>query len=162
MHQDHTTMRRLSILSLFIIFCACNPKVSESDNPHFDAGLAEELGADDYGMKSYYLVMLKTPENEPNDTTLRAASFAGHMENMGTMVEAGKLVVAGPLGANEKAYRGLFIFQNIKDKEELKQLLETDPAIKNGFLDMEIYDWYGSAALPLYLEPSDKVWKVKP
>lgn len=155
-------MKPLYLLSLIFILSACQKESTGTDNPHFDAQLAEKLGADDYGMKSYYLVLLKTPETEPNDAALRAESFAGHMANMGVMVEAGKLVVSGPMGANEKDYRGLFIFRDVNNQEELQQLLETDPAIKNGFLEAEIYDWYGSAALPLYLEPSDKVWKVRP
>jgi len=29
-------------------------------------------------------------------------------------------------------------------------------------LDFELYKWYGSAALPEYIEFSDKIWKVKP
>jgi len=29
-------------------------------------------------------------------------------------------------------------------------------------LDMELFSWYGSAALPEYLPFSDKIWKAKP
>ena len=51
---------------------------------------------------------------------------------------------------------------NIKSIEEAVELLQTDPAIKNGLLDYEIFTWYGSAALPEYLPFSDKIWKSKP
>lgn len=149
-------------LGLLMILIGCQSPSSETANSNYDAALAHELGADDYGMKSYYLVLLKTPEKEPDDAQLRKESFAGHMANMGTMVEAGKLVLSGPMGANERQFRGLFIFQNVADKDALHELLQTDPAVKNGFLDYEVYDWYGSAALPTYLEASDKVWKVNP
>ncbi len=44
--------------------------------------------------------------------------------------------------------------------EEANTLLQTDPAIKAKFLEPELYVWYGSAALPEYLEASDKVWKI--
>jgi len=44
--------------------------------------------------------------------------------------------------------------------KEANILLETDPAIKAKFLDPELYEWYGSAALSEYLEASDKVWKI--
>ena len=37
-----------------------------------------------------------------------------------------------------------------------------DSAIKNGYLSYELYNWYGSAALPGNLEISDKIWKIKP
>lgn len=76
-------------------------------------------------------------------------------------MDEGKLIVAGPLGKNDHSYRGIFIF-SVNDPEEVKQILQTDPAIKAGFLDTEIFTWYGSAALPTYLEASDKIWKKKP
>lgn len=68
----------------------------------------------------------------------------------------------GPLGKNEKNYRGIFILDNIISLEAAKELLQTDPAIKNGLLDYEIYNWYGSAALPEYLPASEKIWKMNP
>ncbi len=36
----------------------------------------------------------------------------------------------------------------------------TDPAVKAGLLDAELYQSYGSAALPLYLPFHDKVKKT--
>ncbi|MFD1063351.1 YciI family protein [Winogradskyella litorisediminis] len=110
-------------------------------------------------MKSYIFVILKTGTNTSTDKTEIDKAFAGHMANMNTMVEAGKLVVAGPIGKNDKNYRGIFIL-NETDMEKAKALLATDPAIKAKFLDYEAFPWYGSAALSEYLEASDKVWKV--
>jgi uncharacterized protein YciI len=155
-------MQKYPYLWFFFLLLGCDAQEITSDNLNYDAQLAQELAADDYGMKAYFLVMLKTPDTEPEDPVLRSESFAGHMENMGKLVEDGKLVVSGPLGGNDRGYRGLFIFHNVSDRDALNSLLMTDPAIKNGFLDYEVYDWYGSAALPLYLEPSDKIWRLKP
>ena len=131
-------------------------------NPNYDKTLAKKLGGDDYGMKSYFLVILKTGTNTTTDKELISESFKGHMDNINRMVKEGKLIVAGPLGKNENNYRGIFILNNLKSKEEAKELLQTDLAIKNGLLDYEIFTWYGSAALPEYLPFSDKVWKLKP
>lgn len=136
-------------------------KDSSNANPDYDAALAEKLGADDYGMKMYFLVMLTTGENTTTDKELIGESFQGHMQNINRLVEEGKLIVAGPLGKNEKNYRGLFIFDNLK-AEELDAVLQSDPAIKNGLLGHEIFPWYGSAALSQYLPLSDKIWKKKP
>jgi hypothetical protein len=44
---------------------------------------------------------------------------------------------------------------------EAEALLKTDPAIENGLLEPEIYEWYGSAALPEYLKYVDKATKKK-
>jgi uncharacterized protein len=38
--------------------------------------------------------------------------------------------------------------------------LQTDPTIKAKVLDAELYGWYGSAALPMYLPASEKVNKL--
>lgn len=129
-------------------------------NPNYDKTLAEKLGGDEYGMKSYFLVILKTGTNTTADKELTAESFRGHMDNINRLVEEGKLVVAGPLGKNENNYRGIFILNNIKSIEEAKELLKTDLAIKNGLLNYEIFTWYGSAALPQYLPFSEKITKT--
>tara|TARA_Y100000782_G_scaffold115322_1_gene156952 strand:+ start:4202 stop:5083 length:882 start_codon:yes stop_codon:yes gene_type:complete len=135
---------------------------STKNNPNYDPELANELGADDYGMKSYIFVILKTGTNDTTDKAFIGKQFRGHMNNINRLVEEGKLIVAGPLNKNPNQYRGLFIFQNVNSIEEAEQLLQTDPAIAAGLLDVEIYDWYGSAALPVYLKSSDKIWKKAP
>lgn len=142
-----------------------NDKISEKDtaaaNPNYDAELAQQLGADDYGMKSFVLVLLKTGNNKTTDEAFINSSFRGHLNNIGRLVKLGKLIVAGPLSKNENNYRGIFIF-NSDTIDEVEKLLQTDPAVKAGLLDFELYDWYGSAALPKYIEISEKIWKVKP
>lgn len=136
-------------------------KDSAVSNPNFDPVLAQKLGGDDYGMKSYVLVILKTGSNQTTDKELINESFRGHMENINHLVKEGKMTVAGPLGKNDKAYRGIFIL-NVTTFEEAESLLQKDSAIKEGILDFELYKWYGSAALPEYLDFSDKIWKQKP
>ena len=139
-----------------------NSKDTTTSNPNYDKTLAEKLGGDDYGMKSYFFVILKTGTNTTTDKELINESFRGHLDNIHQLVKEKKLIVAGPLGKNEHNYRGIFILNNIQSEEEVKDLLQTDPAIKNGLLDYEIFTWYGSAALPEYLPVSDKIWKSKP
>lgn len=133
-----------------------------SGNPNYDEALAKELNGDDYGMKAFYLVILKSGANTSTDANLRNESFKQHLANINRLVEEKKMVVAGPLGKNDNSYRGIFIFHNIKSKEELSEILNSDMAIKNNYLTYEIYDWYGSAALPVYLKAADKIWKAKP
>jgi uncharacterized protein YciI len=116
----------------------------------YNKGLADSLGADQYGMKMYVLVMLKTGSNHIEKKETADSLFAGHMKNIGRLVDEGKLVVAGPLRKNDKAFRGIFIL-NVKSKEEALPLLQRDPAIREKLLEAEVYEWYGSAALPMYL-----------
>ena len=135
---------------------------TESQNPNYDAELAQKLGGDDYGMKSYILVILKTGPTKSEDKEFVGQVFRGHLDNIGKLVDEGKLIVAGPLGKNENNYRGIFILQNVKTFEEASEILATDPAIKSGLLEAELYNWYGSAALSEYLPYSEKIWKTKP
>lgn len=130
-------------------------------NPNYDPILASKLNADEFGMKSYVFVLLKTGKNQTTDRMLIEESFKGHMENINQLVEQQKLIVAGPFGKNEMNYRGLFIF-DLKSIEEAEQYLQNDPAISSGLLTYEICNWYGSAAIAVYLASADKVWKNKP
>lgn len=131
-------------------------------NPNYDLALAKKLGGDDYGMKDYFFVILKTGSNTTASKELVGESFRGHMENIDRLVKEGRLVVAGPFAKNDLKYRGIFILTGVPSLEEAKKLLHSDPAISNGLLDYEILTWYGSAALPEYLPVSDKIWRTKP
>lgn len=152
-------MKKFIILLIFVIsFCTAK---GQNANPNFDAELAEKFGADDYGMKGYVFVILKTGSNNTTDKEFINSCFLGHMENIRKLVADGKLIVAGPLAKNENSYRGIFIL-NLTSIDEAKELLQTDPAIREKLLEADLYNWYGSAALPEYLESSEKIWKVSP
>ena len=150
-----------NILFAFLLLFLTVNAMAQTKNPNYDAELAKTLGGDDYGMKKYILVILKTGTNTTTENTERDSLFRGHLDNIGRLVELNKLVVAGPLGKNDKTYRGIFIL-NVTTFDEANQLLETDPAIKEKLLEAELYEWYGSAALPEYLKASDQIWKEKP
>jgi uncharacterized protein YciI len=133
-------------ITLLLLACFCFLK----SNAQYDKTLADSLGADAYGMKIYYLVILKTGPAATKDEASKNILLRGHMENIKRLAKEGKLVVAGPMMDNDKHYEGIFIF-NAKTKEEVEGFLKADPAISAGLLDTEIYNWYGSAALPMYL-----------
>ncbi|MGK4567283.1 YciI family protein [Flavobacterium sp. 3HN19-14] len=151
-------MKKLLYISLLLL--VFSGVKAQTDNPKYDKALAESLGADEYGMKAYVLVILKTGSNTTQDKEKRNTLFRGHMDNIGRLATEGKLVVACPLGKNDKTYRGIFIL-NVKTTEEAEALLQTDPAIKAKILDVEMYTWYGSAALPEYLKVHEKIEKQK-
>jgi uncharacterized protein YciI len=146
------------ILFMIIFFLIQTNAKSQSTNPKYDKHLADSMGADDYGMKMYVLVILKTGPTRIEEKQKIDSLFSGHMKNMSDLVQKGKLVVAGPLGKNDQKYEGIFIL-NVKTIEEANKLLDTDPAIKAKLLEPELYRWYGSAALPMYLPYHDKVKK---
>ncbi|MCO4293272.1 YciI family protein [Solitalea sp. MAHUQ-68] len=148
-------------LILFAIISIATISRAQNVNPSYNKALADSLGADDYGMKPYVLVILKTGPTKIEDKKKLDSIFRGHFNNIGRLAKKGDLVVAGPLKKNDKTYRGIFIL-NIKTIEEAKPLLNTDPAVSSGVLDYELFQWYGSAALPMYLPFSEKIEKTKP
>lgn len=133
---------------------------SAQSNKDYNKTLADSLGADEYGMKAYILVILKTGTNTTTNKAFVDSCFAGHMKNIGDLAKQGKLTVAGPISKNDKNYRGIFIL-NVSTIIEAEKLVQTDPAINNNLLGVELYKWYGSAALPMYLPYHDKVSKTK-
>ena len=120
-------------------------------NRDYDPELARKLGADERGMKSYIFVVLKTGTANITDKTTRDSLFRGHMNNIAKMAEMGKLIVAGPFGNNEDGMRGIFIL-DVTSIDEAKELLQSDPTIREKIFEPLFYPWYGSAALPEYLK----------
>jgi uncharacterized protein len=149
------------LLSCIILCCLCGAALAQAPNSAYNQALADSLGADAYGMKAYVLVMLKTGSASLEDKERINTVFRGHLDNIGRLASEGKLVVAGPMGKNDKTYRGIFIL-NVATLEEAASLLETDPAVKEKLLEAELYSWYGSAALPAYLPVHDRIQKEKP
>jgi len=153
-----TTSLKKGILFLLIVLGSIWSAFGQQS---YDSELADSLGADAYGMRMYQLVILKTGTEVIEDKERVQKLFRGHLDNIGQLAKEGKLVVAGPLGKNELEYRGIFIFK-LDNKEEIQELLKTDPAIEAGIFDVEILDWYGSAALPMYLPYHKQIEKEQP
>ncbi len=152
---------KLIMVAFALWICLSSGIMAQHEGAGYDAELALKLGADDYGMKSYMLVILKTGQVQVEDRAVRDSLFAGHLQNIGRLADEGKLALAGPLGSNSNNYRGIFIL-DVKTREEAEELLQTDPVIKEGVLDADIYPWYGSAALPEYLKVHRKIEKARP
>jgi uncharacterized protein YciI len=115
--------------------------------PTFDPELARSVGADEHGMKSYVLVVLKTGPTRVAAGAERDEMFKGHFANMGRLAAEGKLVVAGPFDGAD-GWRGLFVLA-VADIEEARRHVATDPVIVKGEMVAEYHKYYGSAALML-------------
>lgn len=129
------------------------------DRPNYDAALAAKLGADGRGMKMFVLCILKTgPKDAEFKGKDRENIFAGHFANINKLADEGNLAVAGPFGKNDRAYRGLYIF-NVTTIEEAEKLVVLDPAVKAGVFVPELTLWYGSAAMMTIGETHKKITK---
>jgi len=150
----------ISIIILLYLTTMSNI-IFANEASEFDQQLATEVGADDYGMRSYVLVMLLTG---PKDGTIidkeqRSKIFKGHFSNMRRLAKEGKLVLAGPF-IEASPRRGLYIF-NVKTIEEAKMLVETDPAVAAGVFIADYTKYYGTAALMKIQGLHNKIQKVK-
>jgi len=149
-------MRYIIILicSLVLVF-DLNAQI---DSQVYDSTLARKLGADDFGMKQYVMVILKTGPNKLEKGAVRDELFKGHMASINRLADAGKLVIAGPIEENDKTYRGIFIL-NVKTIDEAKELLKGDPTVTQKIFEAEYFGWYGSAAISEYLQFTKKIEK---
>lgn len=137
-----------------MIITACNTEnkntskieeVVQGDVIVFDSLRAAKVGADEYGMKQYVMAFLKRGPNRDRPKEAADKLQRAHLDNIGKLAEAGKLVLAGPF-LNDGEIRGIYVF-DVKTVDEARALTETDPAIQAGSLEMELIPWYGSAAL---------------
>lgn len=126
----------------------------------YDAALAKSLGADERGMRSYVLVVLKTGPTRVPDGDRRKQMFEGHFANMQRLADEGKLVFAGPLDGVD-GWRGIFVFAT-EDIATAKSLVATDPVIENGEMVAEYHVLYGSAALMQVNDIHERISRESP
>ncbi len=81
------------------------------------------------------------------------------MANIGRLAEEGKLILAGPFYGKD-SLRGIYIFDT-KSIDSAKAWTNSDPAIQQGSLEMELKLWYGSAALMEVNEIHESITKEK-
>jgi uncharacterized protein YciI len=132
----------------------------EGGGAAYDSLLAVELGADEYGMRTYVMALLSAGPNQDQDSIEAAALQRGHMDNISRMAEDGQLLVAGPF-IDGGPLRGVYVF-DVETVEEARALTETDPAVRAGRLEMELHPWYGPAALMQVKDINERITRMAP
>jgi uncharacterized protein YciI len=135
----------LSLLCLLAIGAKAQP-----GNSGYNKALADSLGADERGMKMFVLVILKTGPKPEVSQPVRDSLMKGHFGFINRMSEKGLLVMAGPLDKNDRQYRGIYVF-NVPTVEQARAMAKEDPSIQSGYFDVELFGFYGSAALPMHV-----------
>ena len=90
-------------------------------------------------LKAYYLVLLRKGPHRDQDSTTAAKIQKDHMDHINKLAGEGKINVAGPF-LDEGDMRGIFVF-DVQTEEEVKKLVDEDPAVKAGRLTYEIHPW---------------------
>jgi len=127
--------------------------------PAYDAALAQSLGADERGMRTYTLVILKTGPNRIPAGPERTAMFQGHFANINKLAGEGKLAVAGPFDGVD-GWRGAYVLATA-DLEEAKKYIEADPVVIKGEMVAEYHKWYATAGLMAVNGIHQKIQKPK-
>jgi uncharacterized protein len=137
-------------LALALVLSAAGPARTAQDTA---AQAKPETAAPRIELEPYQLVLLQRPEHpreypqEKLDEIQKA-----HLAHLREMAEAGKLLVAGPVGDQpDPRLRGLELFR-VGSLEEARKLAEDDPAVKAGRLEVVVMTWYtekGALAFPV-------------
>lgn len=92
------------------------------------------------GMPVYYFgLLVRGPSWTPGNSPELQALQAQHMAHIQKTAEAGKLVIAGPLG-DSGPIRGILVYK-VASLDEAKALAEADPTVKAGRLSVELHPW---------------------
>jgi uncharacterized protein YciI len=119
-------MKKHYLISLLALLFACICCYAQKEEKQ------EEL-------KAYYLVILKKGPNRNQDSISAARIQKEHLDNINRLASIGKLNVAGPF-LDDGEMRGIFIFDS-GNEQEVRTLVEGDPAVKAGRLVYELHPW---------------------
>lgn len=157
-------LKSILLASLGLFCCSLLPATAQTapvaPAAQYDAELAKSLGADERGMRSYVMVILKSGPNKVPNGPARDAMFKGHFANITRLAGEKKLALAGPFEGTD-GWRGVFVFAT-PDIETAKQYVATDPVIMQGEMIAEYHKFYGSAGLMMLNEIHNKIQKKPP
>jgi hypothetical protein len=71
---------KILLPSVFLIAALSSAQEKKAEKPEYNQELAASLGADQYGMKPYTIVMLTTGTAKIEDKTQMSSLMKGHME----------------------------------------------------------------------------------
>jgi uncharacterized protein YciI len=92
-------------------------------------------------MTTYVVGFLKRGPNwTPGDSPELQKIQEGHMASIRRMHEMGMLILAGPF-TDGGELRGMFVFHG-GSLDEIRALVDQDPAVKAGRLVLELHPWY--------------------
>lgn len=129
----------LVIVTLFLgVF---GPARAQTSSPAIAAGSAAEKPKIEFD--KFMVVLLVRPPNPPELPKDELEKLQeGHMSNMRTLADEGKLLKAGPMeDFSGRNVRGIFILTT-ESVDQAREWISNDPLIKAGRLAPEFLRWY--------------------
>lgn len=149
------------LLALALVFPSCVFVVDRSDEDGHvhhqwsetntvDAPPVTEAG-EIAPMRGYWMGIIKRgPQYAVDRTPEEAAELQqAHLDRIGEIAMEGKMILAGPFGAQEGVddpLVGLFLY-TVPTREEAEALAASDPAVQAGRLRVEIVEWWGVSGI---------------
>ena len=116
------------------------PPSSESAPQERQSQTKTETKPPQFDNEQYHFGLLtREPKWTAGDTPETQKIQLEHLWNIRQMMDEGKMLAAGPF-MKDGALRGIFVF-NTESAEEAKAWAETDPAVKAGWMIVEIHPW---------------------
>ena len=113
---------------------------------------AKSNAPDPSTMTTYVVGFLKRgPNYASGDSPEVRKIMEGHLANIHRMHEMGKLILAGPF-SDGGDLRGMFVFQG-GPLDEIRALVDEDPAVKSGRLVLELHPWYSAKGIGIVPPP---------
>ena len=126
-------------ITMLMLHCVLT-QAQASNKTESDGSMSVKIGDSTFVIKQYFFVMLSDGPNRSQDSVTAEKIQAAHLKNISRLAQIGKLLVAGPFGDDGK-WKGIFIF-NCKTREEVEELVKTDPAVAAGRLSYELHPWW--------------------
>ena len=101
----------------------------------------------EWAMRTYVLVLLYRGPNRPDDPARANELQRLHLASNARLHEEGKLILAGPF-LDKTDLRGIFLFDS-ESVDEVRGWCESDPAIREGMLRVEIHPWYSARGIAI-------------
>lgn len=96
-----------------------------------------------FEMGTFYLCLLvKGPKFNPAETPQNATWGPGHARHVSSLIDAGRVSIAGPFTDDDRI-RGVLV-TNAASADEARSLVEADPAVKAGHFAVEVLQWFAA------------------
>jgi uncharacterized protein YciI len=122
-------MKRFIAGALFAVFLVAVPAIAQT----------QEKKEPEFKLIEFHMALLKRgPKYSASGVPKNIQ--AEHVANVVSLLESGKVVIAGPLGDNSDI-AGILVFR-AKSAEEAREWAESDPTVKAGFFVAEMHPWW--------------------
>ncbi|MFY9610682.1 MAG: YciI family protein [Blastocatellia bacterium] len=96
-----------------------------------------------FEMGTFYLCLLvKGPRFNPAETPQNAGWGLGHARHVSSLIESGRVAIAGPFTDDDRI-RGVLV-TTAASADEARSLAEADPAVKAGHFAVEVLQWFAA------------------